>query len=138
MLACNVLALTEREMHHFIGVGLESESLREVARDRGRLTAEIGGLVSANGLQVVSDQIAEFDNGGLTVVWILAESHLVLHHWAVEGFATLDLHVCDYQGSNADKATSLVEDLSAYCFSDGAGSWREMHLSEPVRVPASA
>jgi S-adenosylmethionine/arginine decarboxylase-like enzyme len=62
--------------HHFIG----NESLAKL----------IAAQVRSTGLEVVDQRAVGFDNGGLTLVWVLAESHLVLHHWAEEGFATLD------------------------------------------------
>ncbi len=75
-----------------------------------------------------------FDNEGLTLVWVLAESHLVMHLWPEQGYATLDLHVCDYNGSNRDAAHALVERLTAYCYVDGSESWREMELEPPGLV----
>jgi len=67
-----------------------------------------------------------FDNGGLTLVWVLAESHLVLHHWEMEGFATLDLHLCNYRGSNIERARRLVE-------AGGDHPVRATRRSRPVR-----
>ena len=117
--------------HHFIGTGSLSGTLTAAAENPARLLAAMGELVEAEGLSVVADQSATFDNGGLTLVWVLAESHLVLHVWAQEGFATLDLHVCDYHASNAAKAQRLVASLSSFCFA-AAGHWHEVHLQDPV------
>ena len=60
-----------------------------------------------------------------------AESHLVLHHWAEEGYATIDLHVCDYRESNAAKAGLLIESLAGFCFQPGTENRNEIHLQEP-------
>ena len=45
-----------------------------------------------------------------------------------EGFATLDLHVCDYSRSNVEGATLLRDRLDEVCFSEGGGEWREMSV----------
>lgn len=120
--------------HHFIGNGIASSELAASARVPDDLLVRLGDEVRAAGLEVVEDRAVGFDNGGLTLVWVLAESHLVLHHWAEEGFATLDLHICDYRGSNAAKAAALVAALTAWCFVAGTAQWSELHLEDPAAV----
>ena len=125
--------------HHFIGTGFPSESLRVASRDPERLLGRIAGLVSDGGLEVMAQQAVPFDNGGLTLVWVLAESHLVLHLWPEEGYATVDLHVCDYRTSNAEKARRLREELNRLCFAGESGEWREMAVGAypPMEFPGS-
>ncbi len=123
--------------HHFVGCGLVASALRGAANDPDALRRSVTGRVSACGLEVVGEQTVRFENDGLTLVWILAESHLVLHYWGAEGYLTIDLHVCDYRGSNRARARRLAAALEVLCFAAGSGSWREMHLEEPVERPAS-
>ena len=120
--------------HHFIGNGHVSPDLVQSAKTPESLARLIAAQVRSTGLEVVDHRAVGFDNGGLTLVWVLAESHLVLHHWAEEGFATLDLHVCDYQGSNAAKASELVDALTAFCFAPGTATWNQVHLETPAAV----
>ncbi len=122
--------------HHFIGNGLLSRDLHRASAEPAVLLARTAEIVTECGLEVVGDQTARFTDGGLTLVWILAESHLVLHLWLAEGFATVDLHICDYQGSNLRKSRQLVERLRGLCFAAGSDSWREMHLDSPRPVTA--
>jgi S-adenosylmethionine/arginine decarboxylase-like enzyme len=117
--------------HHFIGTGLLSERLAAAAPAPAQLVSRIKGFITASGLQVVADQAVRFENGGLTLVWILAESHLVIHYWATEGFATIDLHVCDYHESNAQNARRLVESLGSFCFEIGSDRWHELEVEHP-------
>ncbi len=124
--------------HHFIGVGRVSEGLAASAREPSALSDRIADLVHDCGLEVVARQTVSFDHGGLTLVWVLAESHLVLHLWAEEGFATIDLHVCDYRGSNAARARRLAERLGEDCFRAGSAAWRELEVGEPGRAPTAA
>jgi S-adenosylmethionine/arginine decarboxylase-like enzyme len=123
--------------HHFIGTGALSDRLRQEARDPEGLLVQVAGHVRASGLGVVAQHAVRFDQGGLTLVWVLSESHLVLHYWAEEGFATIDLHVCDYQLSNRARARNLVAALTEFCFSPGSGTWQELHVEPPVALPQS-
>jgi S-adenosylmethionine/arginine decarboxylase-like enzyme len=118
--------------HHFVGNGLLSAEFESAASDPESVLAAVAGLVTESGLRVVADQSARFENEGLTLVWILAESHLVVHYWGSEGYASVDLHVCDYQGSNRDKAQRLVASLGAFCFAVGSAVWHEVHLDDPA------
>jgi S-adenosylmethionine/arginine decarboxylase-like enzyme len=85
----------------------------------------------------VGRQVVPFPGGGLTLVWVLAESHLVLHHWAEEGYATIDLHICDYRGSNEANAQRLVESLRRFCFLEASDSWHRHRLEQPQHLPAA-
>ncbi len=108
--------------HHFIGTGGWSDTLRRGQRDPARLLDEVAGHVQACHLQVMATQAVPFDNGGLTLVWVLAESHLVLHVWPELESATVDLHVCNYGASNAANAGALRDRLAATYFATG-GQW---------------
>lgn len=116
--------------HHFIGTGRFSDSLAAAyaagGPDPDRLLAEVGAAVESCGLQVVGQQAVPFDGGGYTLVWVLAESHLVLHLWPEQGYATADLHVCDYRVSNADRARQACRVVATLCFAPGSDQWNEM------------
>ena len=118
--------------HHFIGTGPYSQRLACLARDRDVLLEAVADEVSGAGFEVVLQTSAAFSNGGLTLVWVLAESHLVLHYWGEEGFATIDLHICDYRESNAAKAEDLVTALEELCFLPRTAVWERLVLKEPV------
>jgi S-adenosylmethionine/arginine decarboxylase-like enzyme len=120
--------------HHFIGVGLLSQRLKDGAADHDRLIEEVSHIVEDCGLQIVSREAVKFENAGATLVWILAESHLVIHLWTDEGFATIDLHVCDYQASNRERASRLKRALSEFCFDKGEANWHEFTLPQPTCV----
>ena len=123
--------------HHFIGKGTTSATLKAAIEDVPRLSDTIRRLVENSGLKVVDEKQASFPDGGMTLVWILAESHLVLHYWAEEGFSTLDLHVCDYDRSNADKATLLARRLEEFCFAPDTARWQELSIEDPAPRPSA-
>jgi S-adenosylmethionine decarboxylase len=118
--------------HHFIGVGLLSQKLRQAVADPDRLMDDVSQMIADCGLQAVSQEAVRFENGGSTLVWVLAESHLVIHLWTDEGYATIDLHVCDYQTSNMERALRLKNVLSEFCFDQAEGNWHEFTLPQPV------
>ena len=112
--------------HHFVGEGDFSDRLQADSHHPSQLLATVGAAVREAGLQVVADKAVPFVSGGATLVWVLAESHLVLHLWPELDRATLDLHVCDYRESNRDKARRLRDALETLCFAPGSAAWREL------------
>ena len=120
--------------HHFIGTGHLSPWLERQARDSAELISGIKDVIESCGLTVADDISVAFANGGSTIVWVLAESHLVLHVWALEGYATVDLHVCDYRETNADKAQRLVDELTRRFFAPGSDSWHSLDIEHPAPV----
>ena len=61
------------------------------------------------------------DEGGLTLVWVLAESHRPARLAGVQ--SRRDLHVCNYSTSNAANGRALRD--PAVCFATG-GHWSEL------------
>lgn len=120
------------EAHHFIGAGPISAELSSAASHPEALSPQIAAMIGECGLTVVSESSAAFPGGGATLVWILAESHLVLHLWTAEGFATVDLHVCDFRASNEAPARRLKQRLSELCFAGGEASWSEVSAPHPA------
>ena len=123
--------------HHFIGTGRWSESVQRGQRDPARLLDEVADHVQACHLQVMATQAVPFDQGGLTLVWVLAESHLVLHIWPELQSATIDLHVCNYGISNAANARALRQRLAAAYFATG-GHWSELVTGADAAAAAEA
>jgi S-adenosylmethionine/arginine decarboxylase-like enzyme len=119
--------------HHLIGTGLSPDPTRDANDGASDLRVRVTDALAKVGVTVISAHAAEFDDGGHTLVWILAESHLVIHLWHTEGFATIDLHICDYTRSNAEKAEHLKHALSEICFEAGSDSWQGLVLPQPQR-----
>lgn len=117
--------------HHFLGTGSATEELTRAALNPQALLEQIAHLVAAAGLEAVSRLTVPFDGGGLTLVWVLAESHLVLHFWPEECTVTVDLHVCDFRRSNANRARDLVDRLRALLFVAGSDRWQELEVGQP-------
>ncbi|MCD6662663.1 MAG: adenosylmethionine decarboxylase [Comamonas sp.] len=70
--------------------------------------------VAAAGLTAVGSLFHAFgENGGVTGVIVLAESHLSIHTWPESGYVTLDVYVCNYTENNRPKAQKLFNTLQA-------------------------
>jgi S-adenosylmethionine decarboxylase proenzyme len=62
--------------------------------DVGRLTARATAAVRAGGGHVLDTNHVLFPNGAITLVLILAESHLSIHTWPEENLIAIDLFSC--------------------------------------------
>ena len=115
--------------HHFVGGGIRSGDLRAAGDAATGMLAAVTARVQVAGLNVVTEQSVPCPGGGATLVWVLAESHVVMHLWPEQDRASLDLHVCDYRASNAEKAERLRDALDTLCFAPGSSDWRELAIS---------
>lgn len=66
----------------------------------------------AAGLMVVGELAFTFQPQGVSAVILLSESHIALHFWPEEAKVTIDIHICDYQQENLEKAKLLTQILT--------------------------
>jgi len=67
----------------------------ERLRDRERVVALLDEIVRVLELRVVSSAVHVFPGpGGITAMYLLAESHLTIHTFPESGVATLNLYCC--------------------------------------------
>jgi S-adenosylmethionine decarboxylase len=62
--------------------------------DLATLTASAVAAVAAGGGHVLDESHVVFPNGAITLVLILAESHLSVHTWPEEALVAIDLFSC--------------------------------------------
>jgi S-adenosylmethionine decarboxylase len=62
--------------------------------DIGQLTAAATAAVRAGDGNVLDSSHVVFPNGAVTLVLILAESHLAIHTWPEENLVAVDLFTC--------------------------------------------
>jgi S-adenosylmethionine decarboxylase len=65
-----------------------------VLTDEQRLLTSLRDAAAAGGATVVGQASAVFDNGAVTAVLLLAESHLSVHTWPEYGYASFDVLTC--------------------------------------------
>ena len=82
-------------------------------RDRGAVTGLLDRIVAAMELRVVSTAVHVFPGaGGITAMYLLAESHLTIHTFPETGTATLNAYCCTPRGPAAWRAL-MAEQLGA-------------------------
>src|SRR5215472_15878690 len=79
--------------------------------DLASLTAAAAAAVDAGGGHVLDASDVVFPNGAITLVMILAESHLSVHTWPEEGLVAIDLFSCGAIDGEA-VISALVSDLA--------------------------
>jgi S-adenosylmethionine decarboxylase len=78
--------------------------------DIAKLTAVATAAVRAGGGHVLDTNHVIFPNGAITLVLILAESHLAIHTWPEEDLVAVDLFTCG--AIDADRVvTELITGL---------------------------
>lgn len=58
--------------------------------------------------------IHEFEGGGITALFGLAESHIALHSWPEFAYVTLEVYVCNHARDNAASAQQVHTALVAF------------------------
>jgi S-adenosylmethionine decarboxylase len=91
-------------------VDARSYDLGSPVHDLAALTAVARAAVDAGGGHVLGESHVVFPNGAITLVLILAESHLSIHTWPEENLVAIDLFSCG--AINGDAVIEhLIEDL---------------------------
>ena len=68
-------------------------------------------IVNSLDLHVVNKVEHRFSPQGITIVWVLAESHLAIHTWPELGYLHVDLVTCSNKDSNEiEKVLSHILD----------------------------
>lgn len=70
------------------------ECKREVLTDTERIMQLLCDSAKDAGATVIKQFYHEFDPPGITGVAILAESHIAIHTWPVEGYVAIDIFTC--------------------------------------------
>ncbi|GAB3356349.1 MULTISPECIES: adenosylmethionine decarboxylase [Giesbergeria] len=85
---------------------------QHLMHDAAGLQAFCQASVEAAGLTAVGCLFHHFgEQGGVTGVVVLAESHLCIHTWPEAAYVTLDVYVCNYSSDNRHKAEQLFGTL---------------------------
>ena len=75
-------------------------------RDGDALRSLARAAVTAGGGHVLDETIVVFPNGAITLVLVLAESHLSLHTWPEDRLVAIDLFCCG--GIDAGRVTAAL------------------------------
>jgi S-adenosylmethionine decarboxylase len=81
---------SRKELHLVDAHVADADGLTDAARVRAVARA----AVAAGGGHVLDESLVRFPNGAITLVLVLAESHLSLHTWPEELLVAIDLFSC--------------------------------------------
>jgi len=87
-------------------------------------------VVLEAGLTTVGELAFTFQPQGISAVVLLEESHVAIHFWPEKGKVTVDVHVCDFQTSNQQKAKTLTQLLSACISENQPTHWQYLAMEE--------
>lgn len=96
--------------HHLSAVLTANETILKITA--AELLHLMKIAVDQSGLRAVAEATATFSPQGLSAVLVLEESHVALHLWTECRKVSVDIHVCDYQQNNLQKAERLAEILA--------------------------
>ena len=109
---------------HLLGEWFDCAGDAVVFGDAPTLRALCLDLTVAAGLSAVGERFHQFAPHGVTGTVLLAESHLAIHTWPENRFASVDVFVCNFRSDNTAKAQQLFQSLR--------------HALQPARVHEQA
>jgi S-adenosylmethionine decarboxylase len=65
------------------------------------LCSQLTAALRASGATILDQRVHQFSPHGVTVLWLLAESHLSIHTWPEERLACIDLFTCGRMDAEA-------------------------------------
>jgi len=97
---------------HIIAGFFGCSSNQELLLQKRKLESRIGGFISYRGLTILDKSFFKFRKGGVTGIFLLAESHLAIHTWPErDNYFSLDIFVCNYQKDNSLTAKKILLDI---------------------------
>ncbi|BAY26844.1 S-adenosylmethionine decarboxylase proenzyme [Calothrix sp. NIES-2100] len=114
--------------HHFYAILPASETVfRWETADFIRVVKNAANQAN---LTVIGELAYAFQPQGVSAVILLAESHVALHFWPEEAKVTIDIHICNYQQDNQQKARLLAQLLTIQITeSDSMCHWNYLYIS---------
>jgi len=76
--------------------------------EMGGIYRKIKKAIEKSGLTVVGEYVHYFNPIGVSIVFILAESHLSIHTWEEEKKINIDVFSCNKQGEYENKSLNCV------------------------------
>src|SRR5215469_10179384 len=97
---------------HIISELYECKRVNDV--DRKTLDRVVSRLLLEYQLTKLGTFIHEFEGGGITALFGLAESHIAVHTWPELTYVTLEVYVCNHTKDNTASAQQLHMALLAF------------------------
>jgi S-adenosylmethionine decarboxylase len=116
------------QSHHFYAILPASQSV--FLWDTADFIRVVKNAAKTAKLTVIGELAYAFQPQGVSAVVLLTESHVALHFWPEEAKVTIDIHICDYQKDNQQKARLLAKILTIQISeSDSMHGWNYLYIS---------
>lgn len=81
-----------------------------------RVRAKALAIIRRAGFTIIASRFHKFsvnphDDGGITGVIIVSESHLTIHTWPEKHYVNLDVFFCNYSRNNTRKARAVFAEF---------------------------
>lgn len=101
-------------------------------REHALLAPAVRACIEASGCAALAVAGHDFDGGGCTLCWVLAESHVAVHSWPeLDDTVLVELSVCDHLRSNRERARDLADRLVALFAPEREGR-QELAMMPPL------
>jgi S-adenosylmethionine decarboxylase proenzyme len=83
---------------------------------KARVRAKALAIIRRAGFTIIASRFHKFsanphDDGGITGVIIVSESHLTIHTWPEKHYVNLDVFFCNYSCNNTRKARAVFAEF---------------------------
>ena len=83
---------------------------------KARVRAKALAIIRRAGFTIIASRFHKFsanphDDGGITGVVIVSESHLTIHTWPEKHYVNLDVFFCNYSRNNTRKARAVFAEF---------------------------
>ena len=80
-------------------------------KDAFLIRRQVRGIILQNSMEVICTRCHRFTGrgNGVTAVFIVAESHLIVHTWPEKKLLNLDIFFCNFTKENASKARRVLQ-----------------------------
>ena len=104
-----------RRSLHILADFYDCEGDPKYFTSKGKVRAKILAMIRRAGFIIVASRFHKFtnphDDGGITGVLIVSESHLTIHTWPERRYVNLDVFFCNYSHDNSRRVRAVFEEF---------------------------
>ncbi len=101
---------------HILADLYECEGDQKYFTGKARVRAKALAMIRRVGFTIIASRFHKFsanphEDGGITGVIIVSESHLTIHTWPEKRYVNLDVFFCNYSRNNTRKARAVFAEF---------------------------
>jgi S-adenosylmethionine decarboxylase len=103
--------MNKKSKHHLATI--KSNKI-DLLLDSDACLKKIKKTVKEADVTVINHIVHDFKNGGFTLLFALAESHISIHTWPEHSSVQLDVFLCNYLNDNSKLAQQIFNEICNY------------------------